>query len=70
MSVYRQARETLAQIEKEAGDSSADRAVEAMLVIAIERLAALGGAERARETLTYELSNLNGTVDTVFLRSR
>ena len=69
MSVYKRARSILEEIEAEAGDN-ADRAVEALLVIAIERFGAIVGAERLRETLNYELSNAAGTVDTVFLRSR
>ncbi|MFM7119579.1 MAG: hypothetical protein ACKOZX_04895 [Gammaproteobacteria bacterium] len=46
------------------------RVLEALLVLAVAELAAAVGPKRAADTLRYELSNVGGDVDTVFLRSR
>jgi hypothetical protein len=49
---------------------SADDCVEALLVVVVETLAERVGRKRAADMLRYELSNIGGDVDTVFLRSR
>ena len=72
MTVYGTARETIERAEQAAADTNEnpEQVIEALLVIAIERLTAMAGSKRVEETLTYELANLGGTIDTVFLRSR
>ena len=73
MSKYVIARNALGAV---LDDSSANRdvstadALEALLVVTIEAFAKEVGRPQAAEALNYELSNLGGTVDTVFLRSR
>ena len=49
---------------------STDDCVEALLVVVVETLAEQVGRKRAADMLRYELSNIGGDVDTVFLRSR
>ena len=44
--------------------------LEALIVLAIGQFAKSAGAKRAADALRYELSNIGGDVDTVFLRSR
>jgi hypothetical protein len=41
-----------------------------LVVVAVEALAKATGAKKAADVLRYELSNIGGDVDTVFLRSR
>lgn len=47
-----------------------DEILETIIVSAVEALKNAAGAKRAADALRYELSNLGGEVDTVFLRSR
>ena len=42
----------------------------ALIVLAVAQLAKCAGPQRAADALRYELSNIGGDVDTVFLRSR
>jgi hypothetical protein len=49
---------------------AADDCIEALLVVVIEALTEQVGRKRAADMLRYELSNIGGDVDTVFLRSR
>ena len=73
VSKYKIAKEALGSVlaaqAEQTGYSEAD-AVEALLVVAVEAFANVAGRERAAESLSYELDNLGGNVDTVFLRSR
>lgn len=73
MSKYQIAKKALGNVleaqAKQTGYSEAE-AVEALLVVAVEAFAKAAGRERAAESLSYELDNLGGNVDTVFLRSR
>ena len=45
-------------------------ATEAMIVVAVEAMSRCAGTARAIDALRYELENLGGTIDTVFVRSR
>lgn len=73
MSKYQAAKQALADVleiqRKQSGYSEAE-AIEALLVVAVEAFARTAGPKRAAESLSYELDNLGGNVDTVFLRSR
>ena len=44
--------------------------LETIIVSAVDALKSAAGATRTADALRYELSNLGGDVDTVFLRSR
>lgn len=44
--------------------------LEALIVQAVAELARCAGPARAADALRYELANIGGDVDTVFLRSR
>jgi len=73
MSKYQVAKQALSSVlEAQAGQSgySEAEAIEALLVVAVEAFAESAGRKRAAESLSYELDNLGGNVDTVFLRSR
>jgi len=73
MSKYQVAKDALGTVlEAQSAQTgySKDEAIEALLVVAVEALANSAGRKRAVESLTYELDNLGGNVDTVFLRSR
>ena len=72
MSRYALAKACIAKLLDDAGAEGYDSAdaVEALIVIAIERLNQLAGKERTVDALRYELENLGGTIDTVFLSSR
>ncbi len=73
MSKYQVAKQALADVrEAQAKQSgySEEEAIEALLVVAVEAFAQTAGRKRAAESLTYELDNLGGNVDTVFLRAR
>ncbi len=59
-----------ALIDGSAAAVAPDEQLLALIVLSIARYQEVAGAEEARKALRYELSNLSGTVDTVFLRSR
>jgi hypothetical protein len=72
ISKYTLARRCLSDLAEGAKTHAlgADDCVEALLVVVVETLAERVGRKRAAEMLRYELSNIGGDVDTVFLRSR
>ena len=72
MTKYELVRGALAEIRAGAEAQGVDdaEALEALIVVAVEALAKGAGGARAAEVLRYELSNVGGDVDTVFLRSR
>jgi hypothetical protein len=72
MSKYALARRCLAEVDEGATTNgiAADDCIEALLVVVVEALAERVGRKRAADALRYELSNIGGDVDTVFLRSR
>ncbi len=73
MSKYQAAKQALANVlvaQAEQSGYSEEEAIEALLVVAVEAFAKTAGPKRATESLSYELDNLGGNVDTVFLRSR
>lgn len=72
MSKYTVARQAIVSAVAAAPDAHASPAevLEALIVLAVAELAATAGPKRAADTLRYELSNVGGDVDTVFLRSR
>jgi hypothetical protein len=72
MSKYQIVRNAVTNALAEAGaqNVSADELYETFIVVAVEGLAKSAGAKRAADALRYELSNVGGDVDTVFLRSR
>jgi hypothetical protein len=47
-----------------------DEMLEALIVLAAGEFAKCAGPKRAADALRYELSNIGGDIDTVFLRSR
>lgn len=51
-------------------NATEDEVLEALIVLAVGEFARCVGAKRAADVLRYELSNIGGDVDTVFLRSR
>jgi len=72
MSKYALAKQCLADAVAagKASNASEDEVVEAVIVLAVAQLAKCAGARRAADALRYELQNIGGDVDTVFLRSR
>jgi hypothetical protein len=73
VSKYKVAKQALGSVlDAQAGQKgySEAEAIEALLVVAVEAFARAAGPKRAAESLSYELDNLGGNVDTVFLRSR
>jgi len=72
MSKYSVARQCVADAIAAGAQHNAteDEVLEALLVLAVGEFARSVGARRAADVLRYELSNLGGDVDTVFLRSR
>ena len=72
MSKYQLARSAMSDLIAAAAEHnvSDDEIVETLIVVAVEALAKSAGRERAAGVLRYELSNVGGDVDTVFLRSR
>ena len=72
MSKYQVARRCVADAVAAASEAkvSPDELYEALIVVAVEGLVKSAGAKRAADALRYELSNVGGDVDTVFLRSR
>ena len=72
MSKYALAKAGIETLLKDAESSGigADDALLALLVTAVAAFADVAGREEARTALLYELDNLGGNVDTVFLRSR
>lgn len=72
MSKYTLAKQCLSDLTSNAGEYNAteDEALEALIVVAVEALAKCAGKKRAADVLQYELSNVGGSVDTVFLRAR
>ena len=73
MSKYTVAKDALGSVlnaQSQQSGYSEEEAIEALLVVAVEAFAKTAGPKRAAESLTYELDNLGGNVDTVFLRSR
>jgi hypothetical protein len=49
---------------------TAEEILETLIVVTIEEMSKQGGRKRAADVLRYELGNLGGDIDTVFLRSR
>jgi hypothetical protein len=72
MSKYAIAKQCIADAVAagKAQNASEDEVLEALIVLAIGQFAKSAGAKRAADALRYELSNIGGDVDTVFLRSR
>lgn len=72
MSKYSLARRCLSDVTEGAATHglAADDCIEALLVVVVEALTGEVGRQRAADMLRYELSNIGGDVDTVFLRSR
>jgi len=72
ISKYALARRCVADVTEGAAANghAADDCVEALLVVVVETLAERVGRKRAADMLRYELSNIGGDVDTVFLRAR
>jgi hypothetical protein len=72
MSKYAVAKQCLADAVAagQASNASEDEVIEAVIVLAVDRLAKCAGRKRAADALRYELQNIGGDVDTVFLRSR
>ena len=73
MSKYQAARAALANVREAQAEQtgySEEEAIEALLVVAVEAFTEVAGKKRATESLSYELSNIGGNIDTVFLRSR
>jgi len=72
MSKYELARRCLADLVEGAAAQNLTDAeiIETLIVVAVETLAKSAGRERTAGVLRYELSNIGGDVDTVFLRSR
>jgi len=72
MSKYEVARQAVADVIEAAPALSLtdDEMLETLIVVAIEAMAKRAGGKRTADVLRYELSNIGGDVDTVFLRSR
>jgi len=72
MSKYTLAKQCIADAVAagKAQNATEDEVLEALLVLAIAQFAKCAGPQRAADALRYELSNIGGDVDTVFLRSR
>ena len=72
MSKYTLARKAMDDAIAAAAGTSASPVdvLEALVVLAVAEFARLAGGNRASDMLRYELSNVGGDVDTVFLRSR
>jgi NAD+--asparagine ADP-ribosyltransferase len=72
MSKYELARGCVADVVKSAAESGVteDEMLETLIVVAVENLSRCAGRKRTADALRYELSNIGGDVDTVFLRSR
>jgi hypothetical protein len=68
-TVARQGIDAAVAAGKEANATEAD-VLEALIVLAIADFAKSAGPKRAADVLRYEISNVGGDVDTVFLRSR
>ena len=72
MSKYGIARTAIDQAVKSAGEENVtrDEVLLALLVSVITDYQQAVGRKAARTALMYELDNLGGEIDTVFLRSR
>ena len=72
MSKYELVRRCVAEVVAAAAEQnlSDDEILETLIVVAVEHLVSSAGRERAAGVLRYELANVGGDVDTVFLRSR
>jgi hypothetical protein len=72
MSKYELARRSVADLIAAAPAQNLTEAeiLETLVVVAVEALAKGAGRDKAADALRYELSNVGGDVDTVFLRSR
>jgi hypothetical protein len=72
MSKYQLTRQSVADLVAAASEQSLTEPdiLETLVVVAVEALAKAAGAKKAADVLRYELSNIGGDVDTVFLRSR
>ena len=72
MSKYAVAKQCIADAVAagKAGNAAEDEVMEALIVLAVERFARCAGRKRAADALRYELQNIGGDVDTVFLRAR
>ena len=72
MSKYSIARAVIANGTKQAEEENVDtdEMLLALLVCAVEAYRDGAGKDAARAALIYELDELGGTVDTVFLRAR
>ena len=72
MSKYTLAKQCLADAVAAGKHQNAteDEMLEALIVLAITEFARCVGPKRTADVLRYEMSNIGGDVDTVFLRSR
>jgi hypothetical protein len=72
MSKYAIAKQCIADAlaAAKAGNTAEDDVLEALIVLTVADFAKRVGGKRAGDVLRYELSNVGGDIDTVFLRSR
>jgi hypothetical protein len=72
MSKYKYAKDALLQAVEAAGRDGCTREdlLLAMLVTCVAEYRAAAGAEAAAAALRYELGELDGSIDTQFIRSR
>jgi hypothetical protein len=72
MSKYTVARQCIdaAVAAAKQGNATEAELLEALIVLAVADFAKCAGGKRAADVLRYELSNVGGDIDTVFLRSR
>ena len=72
MSKYTLARQCIADavVAGKLGNATEEDMLEALIVLAVADFAKCAGSQRAADVLRYEMSNIGGDVDTVFLRSR
>ena len=72
VSKYELARRGLSNLIEHAEQDriAREEILETLVVVTVEALAKSLGRERTADILRYELSNIGGAVDTVFLRSR
>ena len=72
MSKYSIAKAAIEQAVNTAAEKKVarDEVLQAILVSVINDYQQAAGRKAARTALTYELDNLGGEIDTVFLRSR
>ena len=72
MSKYAIAKDAIATVVRTVGEAgiSPTEALTALLVSTVQTLRETAGRDETAATLHYELENLGGNVDTVFLRAR